>query len=157
MSLSDFGPFSGGNTAIVQDQRTSGVAGDTIIATTSDQTINTVVQDRSFLGTLLSNKIPLDAGAYRIYIEDTCLIAGATTDQWALITDDLNAVLDSTKWPAGANTSNTSSRLGWVANISLSVQTDIKYRCGSTFGSSTRTPTSQGTEYYQKLIIEKVG
>lgn len=156
MSNLSIGPFSGGNVAVVQDQQTSGTAGDSI-STIADQTLNTVVRDQPWMGTLSSDEIPLDAGEYDIMLVDSCKIEAGTSSQFALITDDSNTVLDSALWPVSSSGSSAATVMNHIFNISLSTQTNIKYRCKLLAGTSTRPAHSAGVECYQKLLIKKVG
>jgi len=156
----DVGPFGGGNTAIVQDQRAGGTDGLSITSTLADQTLNTIVRDRSWLVSLSSDEITLEAGEYDIYLEDIYLKSVNTIHNRITytITDDLNNSLGRyiTSNPVSRDQYMSVSNL--IANTTLVAQGIIKLRCVASANVNRTSPSPiQGTEYYQKLIIKKVG
>ena len=155
----DVGPFGGGNTAIVQDQRAGGTDGLSITSTLADQTLNTIVRDRSWLVSLSSDEITLEAGEYDIYLEDICKSVNTTNNRITYtITDDLNNSLGRyiTSNPVSRDQYMSVSNL--IANTTLVAQGIIKLRCVALANVYRTSPSPiQGTEYYQKLIIKKVG
>jgi hypothetical protein len=150
----DVGPFSN-NIAVFQDQQSNGVAGTAITTTLTDQTLNTEVIAKSW-ASLSANQVTLDAGDYSITVTDH--FKGSSVDRVMVyyIRSAANAIIDSgqSAFPE-AITEDLPVNINMT--ISLSVSTAIKLSVQALFTGATRTAYSAGTEYYQKLIIQKIG
>jgi hypothetical protein len=142
--------------AVFQDVQSSGVAGTAPTTTISDQPFNTEKYNGITGASLSSNEITLPAGDYIVNLVDTFSRGTNFATATAQITDDSNNVLDSTKLEEVSG-SNDPANIAVIFCFNLAIETAIKYRFRLSSGTGSRLAQSQGTEHYQKLIIQKVG
>lgn len=144
--------------AVFQDVQSSGVAG-TIISTTiiADQPLNTEKFNNIAGCSLSANKVTLPIGDYIINLVDRVTMGTNVSAANLFITDAANNILD-TGIAAEVNLNQDSREIAIAFAVSLSVETEIKYRAvGNATNGVFRYALSEGDEHYQKLIIQKVG
>lgn len=156
----DVGPFGGGNTAVFQDVRASGVAPQTFNSL-SDQVIefNTVQTLKSFVS-LSSNQFTLDEGIYTIAIKLSLRASSnpRSFQIWANDTSDISY---------GGTTQAISADINQVglsyAYFDITIPSGGKVieflgrtNTGSINSGGNVVPTN-GDNYYQDVRITKVG
>ena len=143
--------------AVFQDQQSSGVAGDTVTTTMADMTLNTVIPMGSGItgASLTSNKFTLPIGDYIVNVFDPIFVVNQSYTTKYYIRDNSNNVLDSATGYGPSITGYTVAKI--TLTFSLSVETELKLSCRNpVFGTPSRPATSDGVEYYQKIIIQKL-
>ena len=156
----DVGPFGGGNTAVFQEVRSAGVAGQNFDSL-SDQIVqfNTEVVPKSFVS-LSSNQFTFDEGIYRLSILITGI--GASNPRafqiWAKDTSNVSYNGDSLMLsPDLDSIGYTILYLDLVIpSGGRTIEILAKCNVGTLSNSTVITPTN-GDNYYQKLYATKVG
>lgn len=153
----DVGPFGGRNTAVFQDIRASGLAGQSATASTDEVLdLNTEVVGVPF-ATLLNNNITLDEGRYIVYCYDALVSGAIKTLYWLKDASDVSY--------GGLHSISASSTIdGHNLNASfyITIPSGGKtlswmHRVQGSTGTRAASSPSNGNEYYQQIAFKKIG
>ncbi len=154
----DVGPFGGGNTAVFQDVRANGINGQTLSIQGEVIEFNTEVIGKNFVS-LSSNQFTLEAGAYQITFS-AVLNASASRDGQIYLYDTVGLVS-----VGGIRITSdgvdldqvTESEHSFFLKISSSKILELRIACSASYSFSQIDSFYGDSEYYQQLIITKIG
>ena len=152
----DVGPFSGGNTAVFQDVRASGVAGQTWSGSVQTAEFNTEIVPKSFVSES-TNQFTMDAGIYLVRWRDSFTTAANEYIQvYAYDTvGSVNVGGARICNPSDADKPDTTAH--FYINLSASKVIEIRLDASNAV-SSVKDATGNGSfEYYQEVSFTKEG